>query len=297
MFGHNPAKKTNTIIMQDLGYSFDYHQFQLDGSIRGYVRYCWLMTCEEKGAQKVPDLLIPDGYAEIIFVFHGDYEKKSVNHLHDIHIISDSCIVGLQTHSQLARKMGASKLLGIKLTPVGFQKLCSALVDGSRNKNIPFKDSGQEWLLHLEQRLSKMQELVEIRSLLNKEMANRLSAYGTNPNLELTKAMMQDILRGKGNIKVGDLSERHGKSVRQIQRYFKKFFDISPKSFIQIIRFKFLYKESILEQIHPEDYLDYGYFDQNHFIKDFRKILGITPKLSTEKRFLQKNEMARKSRL
>ena len=283
--------------MRDHKYSFDYHQFQPDHSLREYVRYGWIMTCDEKEAQKVPDLLIPDGYAEIIFVFHGKYEKRSVNSPNDIHTVSKSCIVGLQTHSQLVRKMGASRLLGIKLTPVGFQKICTGLVKGSKNKNIPFTHSGPQWLFDLERRLTKLEGHDTIRSLLNKEMMSRLSVHREDPNLELAGEMMQDILRAKGNIRVGELARSYGKSIRQIQRYFKEFFDISPKSFIQIIRFKFLYKESILEQIHPEDYLDYGYFDQTHFIKDFRKNLGVTPKLSTEKKFLQKNEMARKSQL
>lgn len=86
-------------------------------------------------------------------------------------------------------------------------------------------------------------------------------------------------LKGKGNIKIEDLSRKVGYSERYIQKKFKEFVGISPKLFNRIIRFQnSLYqinsdKESKLIDIA----LDNGYYDQAHFNREFKEFSSIQP--------------------
>ncbi len=75
------------------------------------------------------------------------------------------------------------------------------------------------------------------------------------------------------------LAKQIGLSTRQLNRLFNKYVGISPKSFNRILRFHRAYQA--LKTRRPQDYtsfsLDLGYYDQSHFINDFRTVIGISP--------------------
>jgi transcriptional regulator GlxA family with amidase domain len=67
--------------------------------------------------------------------------------------------------------------------------------------------------------------------------------------------------------------------VRQLQRKFQRDVGASPKFFARTLRFEQAQRRLMLE---PETELtglafDCGYFDQAHFIKEFRVFTGKTP--------------------
>ncbi|UAB84568.1 AraC family transcriptional regulator [Zunongwangia sp. SCSIO 43204] len=68
-------------------------------------------------------------------------------------------------------------------------------------------------------------------------------------------------------------------SSRQLQRIFNYFIGTTTKSFSDVVRFQYiLNKKSTLAN--KEDklfYLDVGFYDQAHFIKNFKKFYGVTP--------------------
>lgn len=72
-----------------------------------------------------------------------------------------------------------------------------------------------------------------------------------------------------------DLSKR-----RQLERHFKKQIGISPKQLSKVVRLQATL-QTLLQQ-KPVRLTDIAYeneyFDQNHFIKDFKEFVGITPK-------------------
>jgi len=79
---------------------------------------------------------------------------------------------------------------------------------------------------------------------------------------------------------ITELAKKSDLSLRQFERNFKVQFGITAKEFQKISRFQTVTKK-ILFSKNP-DYLgiilDGGYFDQNHFIKEFKAYTGTTPK-------------------
>ena len=69
-------------------------------------------------------------------------------------------------------------------------------------------------------------------------------------------------------------------SERTLERKFNQTIGITPKHFIDIVRLNTSAK--ILQRMKEKHRLagvayECGYFDQSHFIKDFKKITGVTP--------------------
>ena len=83
-----------------------------------------------------------------------------------------------------------------------------------------------------------------------------------------------------GNVTVLQLAEETGYTSRYINQCFRREIAMSPKHFIKIIRF-----QSALDMLHSQERRSLseiasalGYFDQPHFVKEFKEFSGITPK-------------------
>lgn len=87
-----------------------------------------------------------------------------------------------------------------------------------------------------------------------------------------------EILKRKGNLEV-ETELDTGLSPRQLRRLFNHYIGTTPKSFSQVIRFQYILNETSSLQDLKEDKIFYelGFFDQAHFIKNFRKFYGVTP--------------------
>jgi AraC-like DNA-binding protein len=87
------------------------------------------------------------------------------------------------------------------------------------------------------------------------------------------------LLSGSGEIaSVKALADRSFLSVRQFERRFKEFSGFSPKLFLRITRFNSLLNRVFEGQSLAQIAYEGGYYDQSHFIHDFRKFSGCSPK-------------------
>jgi AraC-like DNA-binding protein len=87
------------------------------------------------------------------------------------------------------------------------------------------------------------------------------------------------IVQQNGQVRMDDLSRQSGLSARQLRRLFLERLGLSPKHFCRIIRFR----NSLSRfpgggpQEWAETALECGYYDQAHFINEFREFSGYTP--------------------
>lgn len=267
-----------------------YRKFYLEKSLNKFVKYAWIMKSYETKSK--PDLLIPDGYPEIIFVKKGAYCKELLDQNSTSTIIKRSCIIGIQTTSVLASRMNNCHLIGLKLNPIGAHTLFGHRLKTIFNTNKLLSEFGVGWLEELNQDLTDYEEEASIIKLLSKSFLQQTNCLEQQPTNEEAHSFLAFILSHHGQITVQELANHHHLSIRHFQRKFKSFFGITPKKFLNIIRFKHLYKSSILQRKPSVNFLDYGYYDQMHFIKDFQKNLGTNPSKSAEPTFLRLNQMA-----
>ena len=85
----------------------------------------------------------------------------------------------------------------------------------------------------------------------------------------------------KGNTTVSEVLNQLGKKINSkwLHRNFVKYIGISPKRYILLQRFIYTYGQC--EKSKSEDLFDIamlsGYYDYNHFFKDFKRYIGIAP--------------------
>jgi AraC-like DNA-binding protein len=100
-----------------------------------------------------------------------------------------------------------------------------------------------------------------------------------DPLVDRVAAIVDGITRDRELTRVEHLVERHALGKRALQRLFNDYVGASPKWVIARYRL-----HEAIEQLArgaPPDWvalaLQLGYFDQAHFIRDFRKLVGRTP--------------------
>jgi len=142
-----------------------------------------------------------------------------------------------------------------------------------------------EWLKSVLPKVSeKMGQIIYNKSDL-KELKQHFDTYFLQlfcnlPNIQDKRLdfALNKILHSQGNLIVKDLDV--GLSTRQLRRLFEFYLGDSPKAFSKVVRF-----QNILKSVHLHDALseksffyDFGYYDQSHFIKDFKTFYGLRPK-------------------
>jgi AraC-like DNA-binding protein len=98
-------------------------------------------------------------------------------------------------------------------------------------------------------------------------------------NVARVAGIVAGIESDRSVLRVDDLVARHGLNKRALQRLFDTYVGVGPKWVINRYRL-----HEAIEQLaagKPVDWtalaLDLGYFDQAHFIRDFRHLVGRTP--------------------
>jgi AraC-like DNA-binding protein len=97
----------------------------------------------------------------------------------------------------------------------------------------------------------------------------------------MVQTLSQQISLGHQHSNLAALAKQSGLSERYIQKLFLSNIGIGPAAFTSVLRFnKSLQLVLNTTQSLTEIAYDCGYYDQAHFIKEFRKFTGITPSAS-----------------
>lgn len=81
-------------------------------------------------------------------------------------------------------------------------------------------------------------------------------------------------------IHVDEVARKFNVSYRSLNRYFHQHLGISPKFYLRVVRFDKMcrYLHHLNEEIDWMDIIHYcGYYDQSHFIKEFKNVIHMTP--------------------
>ncbi len=119
----------------------------------------------------------------------------------------------------------------------------------------------------------------------NKERENILNSFfilflNNKINGEKNLHIMHNLITGRnGSITVSDLGKHINVTCRTIHRMFREYIGIGPKDYLRIIRFNYACR--LLSEYPEIDWCDIicrcGYYDQMHFIHEFKNVMKCTP--------------------
>lgn len=239
------------------------------------IAYFW--TLQSKNDDDYGNLyrLVPDGYVDWVFhlqepwAFSQSKKSKSKKKFQS-HLFGHT-----KDYIDLVLPPGPLSVFGVKFHPWAAHNIWNINMNEVTDLEVSLSDLNDSILNCLEEQILEIPSLFgkikRIESILEKRIQP-----ANNKDLQ---PIIKSIIKDAPTI---DLQE-YG-SQRRLQQRFQAEVGISQKMFQRIIRINQLLEKITQSPKPPLTAITYqfGYFDQSHFIHDFRKFTGLSPS-----RFLQ----------
>jgi len=97
--------------------------------------------------------------------------------------------------------------------------------------------------------------------------------YNSKHENTLVLQAVDEILRSRGTLRIDELKNTLYISSRQLERLFREYVGVSPKSLVSMVRYQYLWRDILFcEQLDMQDAVyKYRYSDQAHLYHDFKK--------------------------
>lgn len=112
---------------------------------------------------------------------------------------------------------------------------------------------------------------------LQEKIAATETWLGTPRECTLVQCMAEYACARQGRVRVDELGLAAGLSPRQLRRLFLAEIGLTPKQLCRILRFRFSLQQLSQRTDCAQVALQCGYYDQPHFINEFRSFSGYTP--------------------
>jgi AraC-like DNA-binding protein len=209
----------------------------------------------------------------------GAQEQHTLPHP-SVHLVVEfdrASIVGV-TPGRFTRVLeGEGWAFGIKFRPAGFRPLLGSRVSAHTRRSVPvaevFGREGDDYA----RRVRALEHVPEMAVAAGAFLRQRQAPE--DETVELLNAIVADLVADRSITRVVNLVERFGIGERTLQRLFSEYVGVGPKWVIQ--RYRLI---EAAERLAEGEALDsaalaqeLGYFDQAHFIRDFRRVVGRPP--------------------
>ncbi|MEM7020532.1 MAG: helix-turn-helix domain-containing protein, partial [Pseudomonadota bacterium] len=228
----------------------------LDAFIEHYWTVVWRLPSGEDFIQETlpyPSVHVAfePGNSEIVFAMQGRFTR---------HLI------------------GQGRVFAIKFHPGGFFPFMQAAQHCYLNKRLPVSEVWPDFpISEFESYINTDSDELKLAERLDEALCPRCPP--PDENVARVNQLIDIITEAKGNIRSEALARLGGMSLRTLQRLFAQYVGVSPKWVIQRIR---LHDALERVQAQPESLteiaMDLGYADQAHFTRDFKAVVGISPR-------------------
>ena len=253
----------------------EFRHFQPAKILAPYIQHYYVFESADSTAYE--DTVFPSGDMEVIFnLGTGTWECFQEGDLKKNPAIE---LWGQLTRPLQIRSSGAHLMLGVRF----FTHATSFLLDDEIGVfNDQVSDLGDVIGRDIRDLYSRLQEATSLTAriaLLDDFFTRRLIRAGArHERLNRVAHILASITRDPAENNIGRIAGNFGITTRYLHKLVYQHTGLSPKSFDKIHRFKTSLKLIGENKLSLTSIAyDAGYFDQSHFIRDFKSFTGLTP--------------------
>lgn len=256
--------------------NMNYNFAQPSKKLKPYIKQYWGLENALKEGEQHTQRIIPSGLPELIlYLDHKPIACTKNRSLEDSFLLN-----GQQNDFYDILISDNLSIFSILFTPQGISQFFSLPVNELQNNSVPLKYINKDLCTELEFKLAKentfQQKVNTVEECLCKLLHNNEKGF----EFRRMSDAIEQIRATKGNVDIDTLVSNACLSRKQFERIFSEYIGISPKQYLKTIRlqatihFKSSHKNVSLTELTYEN----GYYDQSHFINDFKTMTGLTPK-------------------
>lgn len=244
-----------------------------DPLLAPYIENYWFVTPDDGPVELKVEVFV-DGRADLIFNFGAPYSRE---------------VIGGETASRAASNLDAQRLVPIRIVQRGLVRIVGVrfrlgglgpFVGGDLRPYTNLTPSPAEVfgpdVVALEEALKEAGP-DEAAGLLDRFFQARLEVDAGRAPFERALA---SLVESNGAVSVDQAARRAGVSVRQVDRLFARQVGVAPKTVARILRFQSTLRALMGDPGGPLAGVaaEAGYFDQAHFIREFKQMSGGVPR-------------------
>jgi AraC-like DNA-binding protein len=178
---------------------------------------------------------------------------------------------------------GSGWVWGVRFRPGGFSALTGTDAATLAERTVAAADVLAPAVVARLARLDRLHEPDAVpeddRDLVEAALRPLAAGLPPDPDHALVLAVVADMLADRSLLRVAQVAERHGVPVRRLQRLFARRLGFGPKWVLARYRMHDVVSaldagwEGSLADLAAE----HGWYDQAHFTRDFRSLVGVTP--------------------
>jgi AraC-like DNA-binding protein len=255
----------NPITATPFTYSDNYMEFIPCNALKPYIRCFWgtrKPVYQEKTNVNTTGIVTPDTCMDIMF--HVDFTNNRIRNsfcgINDRTFSITNCNDSEQTIFSFAIRFYAWSI-----PMFSEEKMCD-----TRNSHF---DVGYHFSKIKKEMETILFEVSDVYELIPKVEKILISNYNIKHENTLVLQAVEKVLRSRGTIDVGELKNNLHISDRQLERLFREYVGVTPKSLAAMVRYQYLWNDIIFcKQFDIQDAVyKYGYADQAHLYHDFKK--------------------------
>lgn len=228
-------------------------------ALAGVVQHFWSVRWDLRGAKPFVPETLPHPNVHLVF----EDDRASIS--------------GVHTGRFTTKLKDTGWVFGVKFRPGAFRPYLGRSVASLRDRTVPIDEVFGTRGAALARQVSDLGDDAEKAAAVEQFLNERKTP--SDPNVERIGNIVDEIAENRDIVSVEQVAAlgRFGK--RTLQQLFSSYVGVGPKWVINRYRL-----HEAVERLQEgaqinfsELAMELGYFDQAHFIRDFRKLVGCTP--------------------
>lgn len=244
--------------------------------LKKYIKGYYIVEINKHSEYMPWQRVFPTG--SISLVFHYGSPSKFKEKEADEYIEPNLIICGQQTFYYDLSLSGKTGMIIIAFKPYGANTFFNFPVSNLLNRNLSMHDLYVNQSDELEDKLLNLKNNKERITLLENFLIDKITE---NIYFERIKHATEIIKSSKGHVKIQTLAQEVCFGIKQFERVFSVHIGLNPKKYLSIVRFQNVMqmKQNNYNANYIQLAFDNGYYDQSHFIRDFKSFTGVTPRV------------------
>ncbi len=244
--------------------------------LKGFIRhYCLMET--DAGEANLQERVIPVENIQLMFHYKKPFAVCSPDQI----LLQQpySVLSGLASTFSDVTTQGESGVIFVEFLPAGACPFFKFPLSELENKSIDLTDALGQEVRQVEEQLYDASTISEKISLVEQFLLKKYSPVSSH-DYALVQKSIRIVAENGGQISAKFLADKLAVTSKTLERKFSAYIGKSPRQFGKLIRFRKVLEDfGTLKNISLTDYAcRNGYFDQSHFIHDFKVFTGYTPK-------------------
>ncbi len=250
-----------------------FHRFEPHALLKNHIEKIWLFESSGKMSTDDLKLVVPNGNLKLTISYQNgivaEVNGKTFNS--KVHDITLTGLINVPVILDVDENI-VTETIGIEFNPQSAYRFFHFNLSEIQNQIYSLSDllgnSGKHLVEQINNTTTRQQKIIEVQQFLLKQFSLRKRD-------SIFDYCVEQIIASKGAVTIKELENKTGYSSRWLNIKFNEKLGTSPKNLSSIIRFNQCFK-SIIRGNDKGGFYE-SYYDQSHFIKDFKRYTGLSP--------------------